>query len=199
MITVKTNIAPVVLRIVTGLTELADKDKMLKACAVGILPVIKDRIHQDGQDQTGGQIGTYSPGYMKVRTGNFKNSGRNTKGKNKGKLKDSGVFTKRGVATPFGKSKIAFQNIEDEGVFRPKYNRSADTKVVASLTRQLENDYITEPTENGYGIGFSNPFNKEKSDHVEETYKKKIWETTDKENALIVEIATNYIKNESGF
>lgn len=182
MISVKTNIASVVLRITTGLNSLADKEKMLKSCAVGILPVIKDRIHENGQDSTGGQIGTYSEGYMKVRTGNFGNSKKFAKGKNKGKLKDAGRTTQGSKA----------------GILRPKYNRSNDTKVVASLTRQLENDYITAPTETGYGIGFSNPLNREKSDHVEATYNKKIWNTTDGENSQIVDIAINYINNESG-
>lgn len=196
MITVKTNIDPVVLKIKTSLSALVDKEKMLKACAVGIMPVIKDRIHVDGKASDGNQIGTYSEGYMKVRTGNFRNSGKISKGKNKGKLKDSGVITKRRISTPFGKSKFAFQDIEDEGIFRPKYNRSTDTKVVASLTRQLENDYITEPTENGYGIGFSSPTNMEKADHVEATYKKKIWDTTEQENDLIIDIAQEFISNE---
>lgn len=44
-----------------------------------------------------------------------------------------------------------------------RYNRSSDTKVVISLTRQLENDWSVIATSRGYGIGFKNPFNVQKS------------------------------------
>lgn len=48
-----------------------------------------------------------------------------------------------------------------------KYQRSGDTKVIVSLTRQLENDWAVIPLENGYGIGFKNPFNVQKARWVE--------------------------------
>lgn len=44
-----------------------------------------------------------------------------------------------------------------------KHQRSADRKVIISLTRQLENDWSVIATQNGYGIGFKNPFNLEKA------------------------------------
>lgn len=193
MISVKTNISSVVLKLQTKLSAMADKDKMLRACAVGILPVIKTRIHEQGKDATGNQIGLYSDAYMKVRTGNYGNSARFSKGKNKGKTKDSGFYTKKGIRTPFGKSSIAFQNIESDKISRPNYRRNNDRKVIASLTRQMENDFSVIPTETGYGLGYNNPTNRLKVDYVEETYKKKIFSTTKEENSLIVEIATDYI------
>lgn len=195
MITVKTNIGSVVLKLQNKLSAMADKDKLVRACAAGILPVIKTRIHEDGKAADGNPIGTYSPGYMKVRTGNFGNSARFSRGKNKGKNKDSGVFTKRRISTPFGKTRFAVQNIEDQKIARPKYNRSSDPKVVASLTRQMENDFVVIPTETGYGLGYNNPLNRQKADHVEATYKKSIFSTTQKENEQIIEIANEFINN----
>lgn len=52
---------------------------------------------------------------------------------------------------------------------RKKYKRSADTKVIVSLTRQLENDWSVIATEdNGYGIGFKNSHNYDKMRWVEQ-------------------------------
>ena len=48
-----------------------------------------------------------------------------------------------------------------------KYNRSKDTKVIVSLTRQLENDWAVIATKAGYGIGFKNKFNLQKARWVE--------------------------------
>lgn len=50
---------------------------------------------------------------------------------------------------------------------KPPYNRTADTKVVVSLTRQLENDWAVIATKGGYGIGFKNRFNLQKGRWVE--------------------------------
>jgi hypothetical protein len=48
-----------------------------------------------------------------------------------------------------------------------KYKRDASTKVIVSLTRQLENNWSVIATPNGYGIGFTNPFNLQKARWVE--------------------------------
>lgn len=63
--------------------------------------------------------------------------------------------------------------------YRQKYaNRSADTKVIVSLTRQLENDWSVIETPKGYGIGFTNSFNADKLGWVEEGKDKIIHELT---------------------
>lgn len=51
---------------------------------------------------------------------------------------------------------------------REKNNRGKDKKVIVSLTRQLENNWSVLETTNGYGIGFTNPFNADKLKWVEE-------------------------------
>lgn len=62
---------------------------MLRLVAVNALPQVKHRIHTEGRDASGGQIGTYSPGYMAVRTGKFKRGSKVTRGKNKGEARPS--------------------------------------------------------------------------------------------------------------
>jgi hypothetical protein len=58
---------------------------------------------------------------------------------------------------------------------REKNKRGPDKKIVVSFTRQLENDWAVIPTQNGYGIGFNNPFNKQKAQWVEQQKGKKIF------------------------
>jgi hypothetical protein len=164
MINITSNIAEVTQRITIQLSALADKDKLLRGLAAGILPVVKTRVHEQGLDATESPIGTYSPGYMKVRTGDF-NSPVITRGKKKGEV-------------------------------RPNYNRSRDTKVIGSLTRQMENDLSVIETPDGYGLGYKNEFNFQKSQWLEETYKKKIWQLTPTELSMVGEYAAEYSTRE---
>lgn len=72
-----------------------------------------------------------------------------------------------------------------------KYNRTSDSTVIASLTRQLENGYILKATENAYTIGNASPYNDEKIQHIEEKYGA-IWQLTEKEREL-----TQIVANET--
>lgn len=177
MITITTNIQSVVAVQVKRLQSLADNDKMLRTCATTVLGLMKNRIHEDGKDANGNQIGTYSPAYMKIRTGNFANAARFVKGAKKGSLKNAGVFTK-------GAGKSAA---------RPQYHRTNDTKVILSLTRQMENDMKVVAIENGaYGIGFSNPLNYNKAIWNQVRYKKPIYSLSEQERQAVLEIAQKF-------
>lgn len=52
---------------------------------------------------------------------------------------------------------------------KPPYNRTTDSKIIFSLTRQMENDLsiVSEDLVKGYGIGFKNTFNKQKADWLQ--------------------------------
>lgn len=67
---------------------------------------------------------------------------------------------------------------------RERYNRTADKDVVASLTRQLENNYTLKATENGYTIdNLGNTIegdSKTKTDYLTEKYGD-IWQLTEHE------------------
>lgn len=62
-----------------------------------------------------------------------------------------------------------------------KYNRTSDTTIIVSLTRQLENDWALISDNDNYGIGFNNPFNTQKAQWVEEIKKKDIFSMSDSE------------------
>jgi hypothetical protein len=181
MIHVKTNIAEVANKNAELLKKLSNPDEMLRTMATTVLGLMKVRIHTDGLDANGNRIGTYSPAYMKVRQGIFTNSGVFSKGKNKGSIKDAGVFTK-------GKNK---------GQARPRYNRGPDTKVILSLTRQMENDMKVIAVDNGYGIGYSNPHNFDKSQWTEATYKRqgKIFALSSGETDAVTAIAEKFVND----
>lgn len=124
-----------------------ETDKLLRNIAGTLTAVMRDRVHVQGKDANNKQIGTYSPEYMKVRTGDFKSS-KIVRGVNKGQA-------------------------------RKKYNRTSDTKVILSLTRQMENDMsVCEKnpikTTYGYAIGYQNDFNFDKLTWLELKYKKPI-------------------------
>ena len=172
-------------------------DAILRTVALTVLPELRKRVHVLGKDSSGAQIGSYSPGYMVLRTGAYKNADKISKGKNKGKLKNSGRFTK---------GKLVFEQdgfaIEEniKGRTRPKYNRDSDTKVILSLTRQMENDLTVVPTgTKSYGIGYNNPLNFKKAQYCEATYKKPILTKLTNEEIELArntaqEFTTEYLK-----
>ena len=178
MIAYHSNISQIVRLKVAQLKGLQNPDTMLRAVALAILPELRKRVHVDGKASDGSPIGTYSPGYMQLRTGNYQSSGRKTKGKDKGGLKNSGTHT-RGV---------------NKDSARPSYNRSADTKVILSLTQQMENDLSVMPAGRGYGIGYNNPLNYQKSQWNVETYKKAIWQLSEGENELAIKVAASFVQ-----
>lgn len=154
------------------INALQDKpDQILRQVALAVLPELRHRVHVDGKDSAGNQIGTYSEGYLRLRTGNYLNSKKVSRGANKGKLKDAGKFTKGLNIKVFG---TIVEDKPKKGLARPQYHRDADPKVILSLTRQMENDLSVIETSTGYGIGYLNDFNYQKAIWCEETYKKPI-------------------------
>ncbi|MDR2085755.1 MAG: hypothetical protein LBP72_01115 [Dysgonamonadaceae bacterium] len=184
----------------SGLDEIGrmlnsiDVDLLCYDVAYSLKAEIKNRIHIEGKAADGSKIGTYSKGYMKVRTGIYPNTsyvpeynvskkGKVSKKRNKtaGEQKDDGVFTK----------------VPRAGQPRPVYNRKNETDVILSLTRQMEKDMdATLPIkiEGGYGIGFSNDFNYDKSQWNDKRYGKTVYDLTDEEERIMNEIVDKYIE-----
>ena len=152
MITITTNLDKTFLKISEQLRSAISPDTLLRHVAVNMLPVVRDRIHVEGLDAENTQIGTYSPGYMKVRTGVFATNEIFKKGKNKGATKPTGVFTK-------GKKK---------GQPRPQYNRTLDLlllepnkgihglwielKVGKNKMSKEQKDFSIKMIQRGYGV-----------------------------------------------
>lgn len=76
-----------------------------------------------------------------------------------------------------------------------KYNRSSDTKIIVSLTRQLENDWSVIATNRGYGVGFKNSFNLQKARWVEENKGKIIFSLSPSEENKLSEIVEEIVNN----
>ena len=169
-------------KLVKNISEKIDGLEISRVVAVGMQGVVKNRIHVDGQAADGKQIGVYSKGYLALRTGNYKNSDKVTKGKKAGELKNAGKFSKGSKA----------------GAARPKYNRTSDPKVILSLTRQMENDFSVIALGVGFGLGYKNKFNFDKARWAEKNYKKKIFNLTADERVTATAIAQRELSKQLG-
>ena len=168
MIDIKNNSVQVFNKIANAASKQLGKDsidQMLREVATTLAAEVRERVHEQGLDSNGQNIGTYSTNYMVKRTGSYK-----TKPK-----KD----TKRIL-----------------------YNRSNDTKVILSLTRQMENDFSTgaknknvSKISGGYGIGWKNEINFKKAEWNETRYKRKIFNLTREEKDLAIKLANEILKD----
>jgi hypothetical protein len=164
-----------------------DVGKITKEMATTTLGMMRDRIHEKGRASDGSGIGTYSPAYMKVRTGMYGNAKVAKRGKSKGKNTNSGSFTKGA----------------NRGKPRPNYNRSTSTEVILSLTREMENDLGAFIAENGlWSIGFiRNPSRKSGKKHsdiariMERKYGKLIYSLDKDEEAKVESILQDYVND----
>lgn len=192
MIRINTNLKVVLQAKLEQIQQLRNNpDPVLRTVALAILPELRHRVHVEGKDSAGNQIGTYSPGYMVLRTGAYKNADKVSRGPNKGKLKNAGKYTRGLDIRAYGS---IVEDTPKEGKARPQYHRSGDTKVILSLTRQMENDLSVISTGKGYAIGYLNPLNLQKAFWNEETYNKKILsKLTADERALAIKAAKDFL------
>lgn len=168
MINITTNLGSVSASLIKKMQVVASRDSldmMSREMAFSIAGEMRTRIHEQGKDSSGAEIGNYSPEYMRVRTDQLPQQ---------------------------------FTRGEKKGDTRPKFNRIANTKVVASLTRQMENDMTAGPikTTDGYGIGFRNSENYNKSQFIESTYNKKVFALTEEEKKKAKAIAEDFINRQ---
>ena len=187
---IKIDLSQVLTNVQAKIDKLNNPELLLRPAAENAIVLIHKRIHVDGLASDGALISSkgYSKSYMALRTGNYTNSQKISRGANKGKPKNSGTFTQATIR--LNKQTGVFSGDEKVGKPRPNYHRDDSTKVIISLTRQLENDYAVKPTEKGYGVGFNNSLNFDKSQWVEETYDKPIFALTTEENKICTEIIT---------
>jgi hypothetical protein len=92
-------------------------------------------------------------------------------------------------------SQIGTYNKDYLSLRRRKYNRTADSKIIVSLTRQLENDWNVIATDQGYGIGFLNPFNFDKARWVEAQKGKKIFFLSPSEQQYVNDTVNILVKD----
>lgn len=92
-------------------------------------------------------------------------------------------------------SQIGTYNKDYLSLRRRKYNRSADSKIIVSLTRQLENDWNVIATDDGYGIGFLNSHNFDKARWVEQNKGKKIFSLSATEQQYVNDTVDQLVKD----
>jgi hypothetical protein len=68
---------------------------------------------------------------------------------------------------------------------RRKAGYPNSSKVILQATRQMDNDWSVISAGNSVGLGFKNSFNADKSEWVEETYNKSIFDHTEAELTLL--------------
>ena len=147
--TITDNFAIVLADVMGKVSSLANPETVSRAAASAVLPELRDRIHGEGKNENGAQIGTYSLSYLKLR--------------------------------------------------QSKYNRTSDSSVVASLTRQLENSYILGADGNSYGISVATPLSVDKIKWLTDRYGD-LWMLTKEEEKIALDAAketSNKILNES--
>ena len=154
-----------------------DKDAMLRDVALSVYARMRKRVHVDGEAADGSQIGSYTKGYLTVRSGQFQN---NRKQRGTGFVKA-------------GKQKGEYTKGAKAGKKRVYYNRGTDRKVILSMTRQMENDMSVIPIPEGYAIGFSNPDNFQKAIWNETRYRKSIWKLSQEELKIVNDVVNDHL------
>ncbi len=71
---------------------------------------------------------------------------------------------------------------------RVKRGLGGNPKVILEFTGQMKNDFLLLEENNGYGSGFSNDANGDKSFWVEDTYDKRIFDLSDNERELLEDL-----------
>jgi hypothetical protein len=151
------------------------QDKIVRDAAINVMAEIKVRVHQQGKASDESQIGVYSDSYLKYRSGTYSDSKTN----------------KKGAVTSAGR----YSKGANIGKKRRKFNRGTDSRVILSLTRQMESDMQVQKIEGGYAIGYSNRKNLDKALWNQIRYKKAIWALSIKEKEIVKSIAQSYVEN----
>lgn len=73
-----------------------------------------------------------------------------------------------------------------------KHNRTADTKMIYSLTRQMEQDFVPVAESDVYGLGFNNSHNFDKASWQEER-RPGVYDLSEKEIELAEIALTEYL------
>lgn len=76
---------------------------------------------------------------------------------------------------------------------RPPYNRDSSSKMIWSLTRQMEQDFVPVAENDVYGLGFNNKHNFDKATWLEEKLHPGVYNLSSSEINLVQETITDYI------
>lgn len=136
MATVTTNISAVLGKVVSNFGLLKDREYLLRPLAIETIPLMKDRIHQDGKASDGSQIGSYANSYMAARERAGRGESRKIIVALTSQLEQDWAV----VATPTGYG-IGFNNPFNLQKFR--WVEEQKSKIIGNLSAD-EKQYITE-------------------------------------------------------
>lgn len=136
MATITINIAQVFDRISSNFELLKDKEYLLRPLAVETIPLMKERIHIDGQASDGSQIGEYANSYMRQREKAGRGGSRKIIVALTSQLEQD--WSVLATATGYG---IGFNNSLNTQKMR--WVEEQKSKIIANLSAK-EKEYITE-------------------------------------------------------
>ncbi len=174
----------------TSKIEDLDYGRLTREIAFGVKDKMQKRIHVEGKNSKGQEIGKYSDGYMVVRTGNYKNKGSKNAGfYTKGKNAIYDIRSRKAV-------KVAKKSSGSGHSMREVYNRNSNRKVILSLTREMENDYQVVPlTAKSYGIGFGNRHNFDKMKWNNKRYGTPIFAMSEEEKKVMRDVIQRHVNS----
>jgi len=110
---ITSNILDVIVDLGIKFKELGSPEQVSRASAMAVMPELRERIHVDGKDSKGAEIGEYSNSYLKLRQKKYnRTSSRTVIASLTRQLENSYILSADekgyniGVATPLSEQKI---------------------------------------------------------------------------------------------
>lgn len=145
-------------KIIREVNRMLQTERIAVAATNSVLERQKERIFEDGKTSGGGQIGTYSTKPTYIA--------RSRQSRNTGRTSFPGGYRQYKQLTGKGHSKVVL--------------RDTDQMMMDLGTQVLGN--------NEFGIGFTNVFNKQKSEWMERKYRKDIFSTSESEDDIFIRV-----------
>lgn len=151
--------------VIRKVNDAIRSDKAVRTAITSVLALQKQRVFASGKDGKEGQIGTYSTKKISIS--------KSRQARNTGKTTFPGGYAE--YKSSIGKNP-GFVNLDNTGQMKMDYS----FHVIGPDT---------------YGLGFNNPENYNKSQWMEEKYKKEIFYQSDKEAQTLTRIIESELGN----
>ena len=144
MITITSNISFVIGSMLSKFAEIENPEYVSRAVATALMPEIRERIHERGENSNGQQIGTYSNSYLRLRERKYnRTSDPDVVASLTRQLENSYVLAPQqksytiGVATPLSVDKIKWLEEKYGTIWQLTERERLAALEVASIEAQL--------------------------------------------------------------
>lgn len=144
MITITSNISFVIGSMLSKFADIENPEYVSRAVATALMPEIRERIHERGENSNGQQIGTYSNSYLRLRERKYnRTSDRDVVASLTRQLENSYVLAPQqksytiGVATPLSVDKIKWLEEKYGPIWQLTERERLAALEVASIEAQL--------------------------------------------------------------